>query len=244
MTHEEFKTVAINHTKWMLDMRTGKQAMLQDTDLSGIDLPGINLKQAELRGANLSHANLPRIDLSYATLTDADFSYACLDRVNLSATQAQNTNFHRTKLCSVNLQHAFLQGADLSYTDLRHANLLDAIMKDVNITGATLPDFQIPQHGELRVYKKVQGIIVHLLIPSWARRTACLVSRKCRANAAVVLAIEGDNPIQSRPWTGLKTDYEIGKTVYPDNYDPDPRVDCTHGIHFFLTREEAKQWLG
>ena len=242
MTYEEFKTVAIDHTKWLLDGRTGKQAMLQDTDLSGIALPGINLKQAELRGANLSHTNLPRIDLSYATLTDADFSYAYLGRVNLYATHAQNANFHRAKVCSANLQYAFLLGANLSYADLSHANLFGAVMKDADITGATLPDFQIPQHGELRVYKKVKRKIVHLLIPSWARRTACLVSRKCRASAAVVLAIEGDKPVRSKPCTCSRTTYEIGKTIYPNGYNPDPRVDCTHGIHFFLTREEAERW--
>jgi hypothetical protein len=222
MTYEEFKTVAENHGKWLFDRHTGKQAMLENIDLSHADLPDATLKKACLRGANLSHANLPGINLSHAILTDVNFSYAYLG--------------------GANLQYALLQGADLSYTNLRHANLLGAVMEDVDITEATLPDFQIPQHGELRVYKKVQRKIVHLLIPAWAKRTACLINRKCRASAAIVLAIEGDKPVRSKSWTCSRTTYEIGKTVYPDSYDPDPRVDCTHGIHFFLTREEAKRW--
>jgi len=120
------------------------------------------------------------------------------------------------------------------------ANLRDANLRGAYLRGAYLPSFQIPQHGELRVYKKVQGKLVHLKIPAWAKRTALLVGRKCRASAAVVLAIEGDIPVQTTQGGGLF--YVIGKTVYPDTYDPDIRVECSHGIHFFLTRDEAEKW--
>jgi len=83
--------------------------------------------------------------------------------------------------------------------------------------------------------------IVHLLIPSWAKRTASLVGRKCRASAAKVLAIEGDEPVTTTQY-GPATTYTIGEYVYPDGYDSDPRIECGHGIHFFLTREEAEEW--
>ena len=36
--------------------------------------------------------------------------------------------------------------------------------------------------------------------------------------------------------------YEPGKIVYPDKYDPDIRVECTNGIHFFQTYEEAEEF--
>lgn len=38
------------------------------------------------------------------------------------------------------------------------------------------------------------------------------------------------------------TTFNAGKIVRPDKYDSDPRVECTHGIHFFLTREEAEAY--
>jgi hypothetical protein len=38
------------------------------------------------------------------------------------------------------------------------------------------------------------------------------------------------------------TEYREGQMVYPDSYDDDIRVDCTHGIHFWLTRREAETW--
>ena len=123
---------------------------------------------------------------------------------------------------------------------LRGAYLQGANLQGANLQGAKLPHYQIPQHGELRVYKKASGKIVLLKIPSWAQRTAALVGRKCRASIALVLAIEGDSAVT----TERNMTYEIGKYAKPDSYDPDPRVECSHGIHFFLTRAEAEEFSG
>uniref|UniRef100_UPI00195A1086 DUF5758 domain-containing protein n=1 Tax=Crenalkalicoccus roseus TaxID=1485588 RepID=UPI00195A1086 len=108
-----------------------------------------------------------------------------------------------------------------------------------NLAGAKLPHFQIPQDGSLAVWKKASGKLVKLLIPAEARRTATLIGRKCRAEYAIVLEVEGGKPVESNRGHVI---YAPGETVRPDSYDPDPRVECTNGIHFFLTREEAEGW--
>ena len=33
-----------------------------------------------------------------------------------------------------------------------------------------------------------------------------------------------------------------GDRVYPDGFDDDIRIQCSNGIHFFLTRAEAEEW--
>ena len=85
--------------------------------------------------------------------------------------------------------------------------------------------------------KLADGTIATLLIPAEAKRTATLIGRKCRAEFAVVL--EGSGAFGS---TRSGVHYERGATVHPDSYDPDIRVECTHGIHFFLTPEEAEEY--
>lgn len=40
------------------------------------------------------------------------------------------------------------------------------------------------------------------------------------------------------------TQYETGKRVTSDKYDPNPLVECSHGIHFFITEEEAEAYEG
>ena len=135
-------------------------------------------------------------------------------------------------------RRAYLQDANLRRADLRGADLQDA-----NLRGAYLPRYQIPQTGTLEVFKKVEGKIVKLRIPAEAKRMISLVGRKCRAEYVKVLDIEGGGPVTSDGMgSGVSTTYEVSKTIKPDSYDDDIRIQCSHGIHFFLTREEAEEF--
>jgi|SRR5580658_1247363 hypothetical protein len=134
---------------------------------------------------------------------------------------------------------ANLFGADLRSANLSGANLRGADLCNANLRSANLPAFQIPQEGTLIVWKKLSGtILAKLSIPAKAKRTASLVGRKCRAERAKVLAIIGANIGVSQH--DISVVYKVGRIVRPDKYDPDFRVECSHGIHFFLTREEAE----
>lgn len=101
-----------------------------------------------------------------------------------------------------------------------------------------------PTEGPFVGYKKLaNNLVATLLIPKSAARVSSL-GRKCRASKAKVLSIEdptsgkkfksGYSYFYSQP---LK--YKVGRTIRPDSFDSDPSVDCSHGIHFFMTKEEA-----
>ena len=128
-----------------------------------------------------------------------------------------------------NLQGAYLRGAYLQGADLRDA---------------TLPPFFIcPQEGAFIAWKKIKNKLLKLRIPSKAKRTSSLVGRKCRAEYCTILGIYEYNGVKTnlkKIKGGYKNEeYVVGQTFYPDKYDPDIRVECTHGVHFFITREEA-----
>ena len=90
-------------------------------------------------------------------------------------------------------------------------------------------------------WKKLKkGVLAKVQIPAKAKRTASLVGRKCRAEYVRVLELIGADVGFSQH--DGKTKYQVGKTVRPDSYDPDIRVECSNGIHFFLTREEAEAY--
>jgi len=38
------------------------------------------------------------------------------------------------------------------------------------------------------------------------------------------------------------TEYKEGETIRPDSYDGNPLIECSHGIHFFITRQEAEDY--
>ncbi len=172
----------------------------------------INLRYANLRSADLRSADLSYADLSYANLRSADLRYADLRYANLRY---------------ANLRSADLRSADLRYADLRYANLAKKELVALIAFRTILPD------GDLIGWKKlIGGTICKLKIPSDAKRIGGLIGRKCRAEYALVL--EGDGTSERG---GI---YKVGETVLPDSYDPDPVVECSNGIHFYITRAEAE----
>ena len=197
------------------------------------DLHGANLSDADLREANLSDADLREANLRGADLTGADLREAGLYGVNLyganlTGADLRGANLRVVNLSKANLSEANLRGADLHGADLRGANL----------RGADLPDFQIPQEGELIVYKKLRRSIAKLRVPPEAKRTAALVGRKCRAEYVEVVELTAPD-VDCH--TGVLR-YQQGWIIKPDSYNDDIRLECTHGIHFLLTREEAERY--
>ena len=121
------------------------------------------------------------------------------------------------------------------------ANLYGANLGGANLFGANLDNTQgiypiVPESGSFEGYKKLNnGVICHIQIPATAGRVGGYIGRKCRAEEALVLEGEGVSTYNAMV-------YRVGQTVKPDSWDPDPRVECSHGIHFFLTRKEAEEY--
>ena len=103
---------------------------------------------------------------------------------------------------------------------------------------------QCPEEGSFIAFKKANHCIIKLLIPEDARRSGA-TTRKCRASKAKVLEIVDKN---GKNVSSIVSDwdstfiYEVGKTVDVEDFDEDRWNECSTGIHFFITREEAEQW--
>ena len=251
MEKEKLKEVLAKHLDWLNNKEGGVRADLSNADLIRADLRVANLSGANLRGADLRNADLRVADLIRANLRGADLSNADLIRANLSGANLRGADLSGADLSNADLSGANLRGADLrvanlSGADLIRANLSNADLSNAdlrvaNLRGARLPYFQIPQQGTLTVWKVASGKLIKLLIPAKAKRTASLVGRKCRAEYAKVLWIEGGEPVGSS--YDSRTVYAVGKMIKPDSYDDDIRIECSNGIHFFLTKEEAEGWM-
>ena len=182
--------------------------------LHEVDLRGVDLSWADLRGANLRGA-----DLSGANLRGADLSGANLHEVDLS-------------------------GVDLSWADLRGADLRGA--KNVNIPLAC------PEKGSFIGFKKVLGtkedpLIVELEISEDAVRSSA-TGRKCRCSKAKVVSItteDGSEVEDGYAHSSYDPEfiYEVGKTVEVSDFDPNRWNECAPGIHFFITRQEAVDYI-
>ena len=192
---------------------------LSSADLSSVNLRSVNLRDTDLRSANLRYASLRSADLRYASLRSADLSSA-----DLSSADLRDTDLRSADLSSADLSSANLCGADLSSADL---SALDA---------ARL--LSCPQTGAFTAWKKCEGgVIVELLIPAEARRSSA-TGRKCRAERAQVVNVFGAGVGYSMHATGVA--YRKGETVECDQWDDNRWQECSGGIHFFITREEAE----
>lgn len=141
--------------------------------------------------------------------------------------------------------------ADLQDADLRYANLWYANLQDADIDNELLSKWYpiaCPEDGSFIAWKACANhAIVKLQILEDAKRSSAF-TRKCRCSAAKVLAIENiDGTTFSDDFISSMHDpafiYKIGKIVKVDDFDPDRKNECAPGIHFFLTRQEAVDWL-
>lgn len=87
-----------------------------------------------------------------------------------------------------------------------------------------------------------ESVIVKLFIPAEAKRSSA-TSRKCRCDMAKVLEITDlDNTTYyTHAHSGYDPTFEyfLDKEVSVNNFDPNRWNECSGGIHFFITREEA-----
>ncbi len=190
---------------------------------------------AELRCADLRGKNLRRAALGFADLRDADLRGADL----------RGADLRETVLWGVDFRGADLRGADFGTA---HTNG----MKTDTHTKIDWP-MECPETGSFIGWKKAfeyaghlkkRTMIVKLEIPEDAERSSATTNR-CRASKAMVLEIQNRDGTKADA-TEVKSawgkTYKIGEMVYPDRWDNNRWNEYSHGIHFFMTREEAVEW--
>ena len=103
-----------------------------------------------------------------------------------------------------------------------------------------------PQNKKMIGYKKCKdNLIVKLEIPEDAKRTST-PSRKCRSDKAVVLRIETLDGIivtAGRSSFNPKFIYKVGQTIKSDSYNDSSTCGCGNGINFFMSREDALDYI-
>ena len=158
---------------------------------------------------------------------------------------------------------ADLRDADLRYADLRYADLSGADLRDADLSGADLRYADLrdvkynettaffamacPEKGAFTGFKKAGGFIVELLIPDDAKRSSA-TTRKCRCSKAKVVSITNMDG-SAVDYEDVSSDrdvnfvYRVGETVEVPDFDENRWNECSTGIHFFITRDEAVRYV-
>lgn len=227
-----FEHEAENNTvKLTVEEAVKNNVILANANLAGAELDGANLYRAELIGTVLVGADLTGVNLSCANLTGSNLSGSNLSHANLSGSN--------------------LSWVSLSWAELSEAELSEAVLTGSNTYGAhigsakNIPFIPLacPSEGAFIGWKKVKDYyLVKLQIPEDARRLSA-TTRKCRCDKALVLDITSLN--EEKHFDEVvnyyygETIYKVGEIVHPDSFDENRWNDCSHGIHFFINKEDA-----
>ena len=232
------KEVLELHKKWLEDEKDGRRADLSCENLSYADLSYVNLE-----GAILSYANLNSSKLIIANLRGTDLKYA-----NLSYADLRVANLRGADLRDANLIGADLKGINLTEVDLRGVSLTRAKLTDADLTDTKYDHttsffaLQCQEKGSFIGYKKANDKIVELLITEDAKRSSA-TTRRCRCSKAKVLSITSLDGKEEYTKVNSNYDpdfvYEVGKVIEVKDFDENRWNECSNGIHFFITRDEA-----
>ena len=250
-SNEELNYILENHKSWLKPGgKSSGRAVLIGAKLSKANLREANLREANLSEAYLSEAYLTGADLRGANLRGSNLIWADLTGANLREANLRGAYLTGANLRGADLRGSYLIWADFTRADLRGADLRGADLRRSYLGKANLSEAKLdwplvcPEKGSFIGYKKCRdNLIVELEIPEDALRSSA-TSRKCRCSKAKVLSItnlDGSEANIEYAVSGRSSGflYKVGEVVSVDDFDTNRWNECSTGIHFFMTREEA-----
>lgn len=139
---------------------------------------------------------------------------------------------------------------NLFQVDFHTARMDDCCFMCNDIYGVMFPQgyhipMTCPETGSFIGWKKGgDGEIICLEIPADAKRSSAN-GRKCRCDKAKVVSItdkDGNEKETANGWINPEFIYKVGEMVYSDKWDKNRWKECSNGIHFFMTRDEAVKY--
>ena len=234
-------------------------ADLSYSNLSGCrlinaDLSLANLDFSNLSDANLSDANLTNSDLSGCCLMNANFNFACLDHANLTNSNLTYTSIRHASLYCAKLSNAVIEYTNFTNSDIAEVSFDNAKGNNVEYRRGKILSESIIGYKKCRAFDSKHDAIVTLEIPKDAV-VFSINGDKCRTNKAKVISInliEDESVEINRAYSFSSVSligryygrhyylsYYKGDEINIKNFNCQYNVECSNGIHFFMTKEEA-----
>lgn len=210
------------------------------------------LTQVTMRNCDLSGIDFSSMDCSWWALYDCDLSGCDFTDGSVAHGRFENCSFRNARFVRCNMRGADLRGADLTNADISGAELFSAWLEKAKLEGVIHDEdtkhfrMRCPETGAFIAYKKgYENRIIMLLVPADAKRT-CATNDACRCSKAKVLTITSFDFTERYSWANSYVDenfiYREGEWAIPDKFTEDRWVESTHGIHIWMTREEAMKY--
>lgn len=216
-----------------LSKSSAENTSFKDAVIKDAILKGVKFKYNVFWGTSFLGSNLEYSDLSCSVFKFVDLRRCNLERSDMTTSDFMDTNFTRANLKDAKLNGCnFYAVCDLDKSEGKNNYIEGKVLTD-NIIG----------------YKKCRNdIIVTLEIPRGAI-VFSINGTKCRTNKVKVIAIDGADRAYSKrsiyskhSITNCYMSYYVGDEITIYDFDCKYNEECSEGIHFFLTREEAEAY--
>ena len=219
-------------------------AYVNGRDFRNVDLHNLCFgdyadEPVNLKGANFMGCDLSSTEFCYCNLVNADFTGA-----NLEGCEFIDCYFGDAPVLKgvVNIRAHARKSCHYS-EDLYLCSIFD-IKMPLETVGQELIvyKFLMARNSD----EEFELAIAKLLVPAEAKRIVFKDS-KCRCEKAKVLDIYSIDKTRHFAY-GFSCMYDrhfkytVGEEVCADSFDEDAKLVCAHGIHFFLTEEEAIEY--
>ena len=226
-------------------------------DFRSANFNSADFSLADFNSANFSFANFYSADFSFADFNSADFYSANFYSTNFSSASFYSANFNSANFSfadfnSANFIFANFNSADFSSANFSSANFSSASFSYADFRSAdfknSIFNYRItPETGKFIGWKKAQGKIIKLEIQKAENVSGGLVGRKLRTDKVKVLEIQ-DKEGKKLDLKSISSDYNekfiynVGKIITEKDFKKDDKIECSEGIHFFITRDEAVRY--
>lgn len=197
-----------------------------------------------LNNAVLAFAVLVRVKFDRCTARHSIFNFSYCQHISF-----ENSDFQKSKFCPAQLFCCLFNNASFNNADFMNTRFFSVHEKQTDFSKAkniNLP-LKCPEEGSFVGWKKcctADGqVIAKLLIPEDAERISGF-SDKCRTSKAKILEFQNEEGMTldvNKAYSAFNKNvtYIKGEIIHADDFDTCPLNTCTHGIHFFMHRQEA-----
>lgn len=227
-------------------------ACFEDVILKNVCLNGIRFINCKFKDCTILDSNLKGTEFLHVSFEDVFFIGNDMRSVGYFKSRLESVKIRRcimfkNKFKVVSFGNVIIDESNLDDSEIRESNFDD--IRLISTSGTLL---NCPEEGSFIGFKSLCSkngrnlFICKLEIPADAKRSSAF-GRKCRCSKAKVLEIwDMDNkgnytiPVNSGYSRHEPTfEYKVGEMVYPDSFDDNRWDECSNGIHFFITKQEA-----
>ena len=218
-------------------------------DLSRIKLESENIEEK----LDLKNIDFSFIDFSWSDFRNIDFRGADFSKSVLDHAKFVEVDFSKSDFTEASLFGTDLRGCNMSETNCDGTVFTSAILIGANLEGLRDTDRTVhfrmacPETGYFFGYKKCfNDRMVKLLIPADSKRCSS-TTNACRCEKAITVAIMDKDKTgfykEATSFVDGDFIYRLGEMSYADSYHEDRWLDSSHGIHFWMTFEEALGYM-